>query len=96
MLEAVHATQTANRAWPCFQSRDDLFRILFYDTTSAGLPANQRAGSASLPANQSAESSHVTNRDSRKALLVRRHNVVPGMFLVSRGLVQFFVYVSLV
>lgn len=60
MLERIHERQFRTRLWPCFQSRNDPFRIFLYDVATAA----KQLGDA-------------------EPLLTRRHNVVPGMFLVS-------------
>ena len=60
MLEQLHDEKNRNRTRPCMQSRNDPFRVFWYDVATA------------------AEFS-----DHGQPLLLRRHNVVPGMFLVS-------------
>jgi len=35
MLERIHERQFRTRLWPCFQSRNDPFRIFLYDVATA-------------------------------------------------------------
>ena len=59
MLEDINFEKNNKRTHPCVQSRNDPFRIVHYDVTTA------------------AEYTMHT-----QPLLMKRHNVVPGMFLV--------------
>ena len=65
MLEDIYFEKNNKRTHPCVQSRNDPFRIVHYDVTTA------------------AEYTMHT-----QPLLMKRHNVVPGMFLVRTQFTQ--------
>ncbi|XP_066561097.1 uncharacterized protein C3orf20-like [Amia ocellicauda] len=59
VLEELYEKMNRNRSMPCAQCRQDTFRLVKYDVSTAGTHASRRT-----------------------PLLLQRHNVAPGMFLM--------------